>query len=115
VKARARAKADAAAAAKSLIDYSVKTSANDLALAKKQMELARKVMLRFNVRLDYSHRRFVCHGCKKLIVPGVNARVRLGRGKPPTIRITCLECGHTNRKIPENGLNRQNRGAKSTS
>jgi len=99
VKTRANAKADAAAAAKSLIDHAVKTSANDLALAKRQEELARKVMLRYNVRLDYSQKRFICRGCKKLIVPGVNARVRLGRGKPPVVRITCLECGRTTRKI----------------
>lgn len=99
MKTRASAKADAADAARSLIDSAVKTSANDLALAKRQADLARKVMLRYNVRLDYSRRRFVCRGCKKLMVPGVNARVRLGHGKPPVIRITCLECGHTNRKI----------------
>jgi RNase P subunit RPR2 len=99
VRPRANAKADAADAAKSLIDQAVRTSASDLALAKMQAELARKVMLRYNVRLDYSRRRFICRGCKKLIVPGVNARVRLGHGKPFVIRITCLECGHTNRKI----------------
>jgi ribonuclease P protein subunit RPR2 len=44
-------------------------------------------------------KRFVCHGCKKLVVPGVNARVRVGRGKPPVLRITCLGCGRVNRKI----------------
>jgi len=99
VKARASAKAEATAAAESLVDYSVKTSANDLALAKRQMELARKVMLRFNVRLDPSRRRFICRGCKKLIVPGVNARVRLGKGKQKVLRITCQECGRVNRKI----------------
>ena len=101
VKTRASAKADAAAAAKSLIDYAVKTSSVDLALARRQAELARKVMLRYNVRLDYAQKRFICRGCKKLVVPGVKARVRLGRGKPPVIRITCLECGFTNRKIPK--------------
>ena len=100
VKRRASAKADAAEAAKSLMGHAVRMSASDLALAKRQAGLARKVMLRYNVRLDYSLRRFICHGCKKLIVPGVNARVRLNRGRPPIIRITCLECGHTNRKIP---------------
>lgn len=99
MKTKANAKADAADAAKSLIDKAVKTSADDLALARRQAELARKVMLRYNVRLGYSRKRFICRGCKKLIVPGVNARVRLGQGKPPVIRITCLECGHTNRKI----------------
>ena len=99
MKPKASAKADAAAAAKSLIDQAVKTSATDLALAKRQAELARKVMLRYNVRLDYSRRRFTCRGCKKLLVPGVNARVRLGKGKHLVIRITCRECGRTNRKI----------------
>lgn len=99
MRAGKKAKADAAAAARSLLDSSVETSKEDMALARRQAELARRVMLRFNVRLDYPLRRFICHGCKKLIVPGVNARVRLGRGKPPAIRITCLECGRTNRKI----------------
>jgi len=110
--ARRKAKADAETVAKSLIEYSIKTSAEDLALAKRQAELARRVMLRFNVRLGYPSKRFICRGCKKLIVPGVNARVRLGHGKPPAIRVTCLECGHTNRRILEKALNRQNRGGK---
>lgn len=99
VKTRASAKADAAIATKSLLDQAVKTSMNDLALARRQAELARKVMLKYNVRLDYSQKRFICRGCKKLIVPGVNARVRLGQGKPLVVRITCLGCGRTNRKI----------------
>jgi ribonuclease P protein subunit RPR2 len=99
VRARRVSKAGAAEAAKSLLSASIETSKKDAALARRQAELARKVMLRFNVRLDYSLRRFLCHGCKKLIVPGVNARVRLGHGKPPALRITCLECGHVNRKI----------------
>jgi ribonuclease P protein subunit RPR2 len=99
VKTRASAKADATSTAKSLIDYSVKTSAVDMELARMQAELARKLMLRFNVRLGYSFKRFICRGCKKLIVPGINARVRLGHGKPAAVRITCLECGRTSRKI----------------
>lgn len=115
VKTKAGAKVAATGAAKSLLDQAVETAGTDLPLAKRQAELARKVMLRYNVRLDYSRKRFICRGCKKLIVPGVNARVRVGSGSPPVVRITCLECGHTNRKIPENGLNRVNRGGKSVS
>jgi ribonuclease P protein subunit RPR2 len=99
VKTRANAKAEAINTVKSLMGHAVRTSERDLALAQRQAELARKVMLRYNVRLDYSTKRFICHGCKKLIVPGVNARVRVGSGSPPVIRITCLECGHTNRKL----------------
>jgi ribonuclease P protein subunit RPR2 len=99
VKARRTSKADATKVVRDLLTTSVITASEDKDLAERQAELARKVMLRFNIKLDYSLKRFVCHGCKKLIVPGVNARVRLGHGKPPALRITCLECGHTNRKI----------------
>lgn len=93
------AKADAAVIARSLINSAVEKSKSDLDIARKQKELAKRVMLRFNVRFDYSMKRFTCHGCKKLMVPGVNARVRLGHGDPPALRVTCLECGHVNRKL----------------
>jgi RNase P subunit RPR2 len=99
VRARRASKADAAKVVRDLLATSVRTASGDAALAAQQAELARKVMLRFNVRLDYSLKRFICHGCKRLIVPGVNARVRLGHGTPPVLRITCLECGRVNRKI----------------
>ena len=99
MRARRASKEDAAEVVRELLSTSVRTAAADKELASKQAELARKVMLRFNVRLDFALRRFVCHGCKKLIVPGVNARVRLGHGKPLAVRITCLECGRVNRKI----------------
>lgn len=99
VRPRRAVKDEAAAAAGSLVDIAVRKSYTDPQLALKQAELARKLMLRYNVRFDYSLRRFICHGCKKLVVPGVNARVRLGHGKQTTLRITCLNCGRVNRKI----------------
>jgi RNase P subunit RPR2 len=99
VRNKKAAKSDATEVARALLNSALSKSAGDLELAKEQGELARRVMLRFNVRFDYSLRRFLCHGCKKLIVPGVNATVRLGRGRPGALRVTCLECGHVNRKI----------------
>ncbi len=96
---RKAAKEDAAALVKLLTESAVSLSHTDLKLAKEQAALARKVKLRFNVRLDPSLRRFTCRGCKSLLVPGVNARVRLGHGRPTIIRITCAECGHVNRKV----------------
>jgi RNase P subunit RPR2 len=101
VKSRKAAKDEAAALVKLLTESAVALSHKDLDLAKEQAALARKVKLRFNVRLDPSLRRFTCHGCKSLLVPGVNARVRLGHGRPTVVRITCAECGHVNRKIVE--------------
>lgn len=99
VRARRAGKDEAAEVVRLLTESSVSLAGTDLKLAKEQAALARKVMLRFNVRLDPSLRRFTCRGCKSLLVPGVNARVRLGHGKPTTIRITCMDCGHVNRKI----------------
>ena len=92
---RREAKERATVAAKALIQLATATATEDLGLARKQAALARKLMLRYNVRFGWDLRRFYCHGCKELIVPGVNARVRLSRG---TILTTCANCGRVNRK-----------------
>ena len=99
VKSRKAAREEATAVVRQLTESSVNLASKDLAMAKEQAALARRVRLRFNIRLDASLKRYTCSGCKTLIVPGVNARVRLGHGKPPAIRITCAECGRVNRKI----------------
>jgi RNase P subunit RPR2 len=99
VNSRKTPKEDAAAVVRLLTESAVSLSHTNPAFAKEQAALARKVKLKFNVRLDPSLTRFTCRGCKGLLVPGVNARVRLGHGKPTIIRVTCLECGHVNRKV----------------
>lgn len=96
---RRSGKDDAASVVKLLTESAVSLSRTDPELAKEQAALARKVKLRFNVRLDSSLTRFTCRGCKGLLVPGVNARVRLGHGKQTILRVTCLDCGHVNRKV----------------
>lgn len=92
----AQKKQEAASVAQSLLELAAVTAGADLELAKRQASLARRIMLKFNVRYDWRLRRYLCHGCKGLIVPGVNARVRLGRGK--MLLITCADCGRVNRK-----------------
>lgn len=99
MRTRRVAKAEAAKVAEALTKSAVRMSVSDLEIAKRQAALARKVALKYNVRFDYSLKRFTCHGCKRLMVPGANARVRIGSGEPMVVRITCLECGHVNRKI----------------
>ena len=84
--------------ARELLQLAIKNSASDLDLAKKQAALARKLLLKFNIRLDSRLKKYYCHGCKQLIVPGLNARARLGHG-PSILRITCAQCGFVNRKI----------------
>jgi len=94
-----RAKENAASLVAFLTKSAVDLSHTDPAMAREQAALARKVKLRFNVRLDPSLTRFTCHGCKGLLVPGVSARVRLGHGKQAILRVTCTNCGHVNRRI----------------
>ena len=71
----------------------------DEALAARQALQAKKIAMRFRVRLPYEARQLYCKTCKAFIVPGRGARIRVGRSKTRAVRITCLRCGHTYRKI----------------
>lgn len=92
---RKETKRQATVAAKAILELSTATARDDLDLAKKQAALARKLMLKYNVRFGWDLKRLYCHGCKQLMVPGVNARVRLAGGMVLT---TCSNCGRVNRK-----------------
>ena len=96
---RSTPKEEAAAIVRLLTESAISLSHTNPTISKEQAALARKVKLKFNVRLDPSLTRYTCRGCKGLLVPGVNARVRLGHGKPTIMRVTCTECGHINRKV----------------
>ncbi len=99
VRNRREAKKEAAESAEALLKTAIERSHTDLDLAKRQAKASRDLLLKFNVRFGYSMKRFTCHGCKRLIVPGVNARVRLSGEGRKALTVTCLECGHVNRKI----------------
>ncbi len=93
------ARNEATALVRRLTESSVALTSSDPDLAKEQAALARRLRLRFNIRLAPELKRFTCAGCKGLLVPGVNARVRLGHGRQAAVRITCETCGRVNRKI----------------
>jgi ribonuclease P protein subunit RPR2 len=72
----------------------------DITLASLQANLAKKIAMRYRVRMPYSLHQLYCKKCKAFIVPGRTARVRLGRSRTiKAVRITCLLCGHTYHKI----------------
>lgn len=95
------AKAQAKEIARERIDILVRSALKekDNALAARQALQAKKIAMRFRVRLSYGARQLYCKKCKAFIVPGRSARVRVGRAKTRAIRITCLMCGYTYRKI----------------
>jgi len=65
--------------------------------AQRYVDLARSLGMRYKVRLPRIYRRMICRGCKRLIVPGISARVRIQQRREPHIVVTCLHCGRHNR------------------
>jgi len=82
-----------------LINSAISNAREDPDLAKNQADLARRISTHHRVRMPYELRMNFCKQCKNFIVPGVNARVRVGRTNLKAIRITCNFCEHTYRKV----------------
>lgn len=55
------------------------------------VELARKIAMRYNVKIPKSYKRNICKYCYRYIFPGTNCIVRQ-ESKNKTITIKCLEC-----------------------
>ena len=62
--------------------------------ARRYVDLARRIGMRYNVRVPPEFKRRFCKACRTYFVPGVNARVRVGRGR---VVVTCLGCGAVQR------------------
>jgi len=59
------------------------------------VELARKIGMRYNVKIPKASRRF-CRKCYKYIVPGKNCVIR-SNARTRSIEVKCLECGGVTR------------------
>ncbi|HJW19295.1 MAG: ribonuclease P protein component 4 [Nitrosotalea sp.] len=68
-------------------------------LAERQAILAKRLCTKYRIRMPYELKMNYCKKCKKFIVPGFTARIRMGRSDIKSIRITCSFCNHTYRKI----------------
>lgn len=66
----------------------------DVELADRYVDMARRIGMRYNVRVTSAFRRRFCRACYGYLHPGVTARTRLSRGRVVT---TCLRCGHVSR------------------
>lgn len=82
-----------------LIQNAVSNARNNPELAQRQADLAKKLSMKYRVRMPYELRMTFCKKCKKFIAPGLGARIRLGRTSVKSVRITCKFCNHTYRKI----------------
>jgi len=64
--------------------------------SKRYVELAKKIGMRYNVRIPRELKRKFCKKCLSYLKPGVNCRIRTRRDKQAVI-VTCLVCGHVSR------------------
>lgn len=58
--------------------------------ARRYVSLARKIGMRYNVRLPSAYKRRMCRQCFAFLLPPTTARVRIGGSQ---ITTTCLSCG----------------------
>jgi ribonuclease P protein subunit RPR2 len=82
-----------------LIQNALNEINSDEKLSQMYAKLALKTGMRVRVRMPYYIRQLFCRQCKQFIVPGVNSRIRTGRTRVKSIRITCMKCNHVYRKI----------------
>jgi ribonuclease P protein subunit RPR2 len=82
-----------------LIQNAISNARLEPELAQRQASLAKKLSMKYRVRMPYELKMNFCKKCKKFIVPGFTARVRIGRSDVKSIRITCKFCNHMYRKI----------------
>jgi ribonuclease P protein subunit RPR2 len=76
-----------------LLAQAQKVFGSDRDLAKRYVELARRIGMKAGVRLTSEQKSRICKGCGGLLVPGVNCRVRTRSEYGTTVLITCLDCG----------------------
>lgn len=61
----------------------------DSELANKYVDMARKIAMKFKVKLKSEYKRKFCKHCYSYLRPGVNCRVRTQSGK---VVYTCFSC-----------------------
>jgi len=61
--------------------------------SKRQIELARKIGLRYNIRFTKGQKQRFCKKCNQILIPGRTCSVRLDSEKK-LLTIKCLDCGN---------------------
>src|SRR3989338_3155944 len=76
-----------------LAEENSKTNPN---YSKRYVTLARRICMRYNIRLPKEWRRKICKGCNCFFVHGVNCTVRANKMQQ-AVNIFCKTCGHVTR------------------
>jgi len=65
----------------------------DPELAQHYSDLARRIGMRYKVKIPRKFRKLICKHCKSFILPGINCTIRIQQRREPHVVITCLICG----------------------
>ena len=65
-------------------------------LSRRYILLARRISMKYNVRIPSKLKRMFCKKCHIFLYPGITSQVRINRGK---VTITCLLCGNIRRYL----------------
>lgn len=80
-----------------LFKQAMETFEREPELGQRYVALARKIGMRYKVRLPVEYRWMICKHCKGFILPGKTGRTRIQQRREPHVVITCLNCGGYNR------------------
>jgi len=82
-----------------LFEQAEKTHRKKPQLAKRYVEVARKIAMAARIRLPAEYKHRICKNCNSLLLPGENCEVRIKQRREPHLVITCLCCGHKTRML----------------
>lgn len=61
-------------------------------IGQKQLELIKRLSLKFNLRLPYPYKLFFCKRCKAPIFPGIDSKIRISNTPRLHVKVICLKC-----------------------
>ncbi len=73
----------------SLLDQAKEVAKDNPSLANRYVTLARKVAMKFKVRMTPAQKRLFCPHCYRFLLPGTTSRVRIHGSK---LIYSCLNC-----------------------
>ena len=76
-------------------DYLVKAARENKDLSERYTYIAKRILTSKKIKLPREEKFLICRSCNKLLIPGVNCRVRLKQG---FLTYKCLNCGNV-RKV----------------
>ncbi len=68
----------------------------DYKFADRYVDIARRISMKYNVRIPKDLKRKYCKYCYRYLVPGVNCSVRVN-SKLKAVEVKCLSCNNTMR------------------